>query len=41
MNKLFNKNLYHIPFNEMKSDSDIYEHYSLTDEEIKLIENTV
>ena len=41
MNKLFNKNLYYIPFDQMKSDSDIYEHYSLTDEEIKLIENTV
>jgi hypothetical protein len=41
MNKLFNKNLYYIPFNEMKSDADIYKHFNLTDEEIKLVENTV
>ena len=41
MNKLFNKSLYHIPFNEMGNDNDIYKYYNLTDEEIKLIENTV
>jgi len=41
MNKLFTKNLYYIPFNKMKCDSDIYRHYNLTEEEINLIENTV
>jgi len=41
MNKLFNKSLYHIPFNQMGNDNDIYNYYNLTDEEIKLVENTV
>ncbi len=41
MYKLFNKSLYNIPFNEMNNDMDIYKYYNLTDEEIKLIENTV
>ena len=41
MNKLFNKNLYHIPFNEMKSDMDIYKYYNLSNEEINIINGSV